>query len=74
MYKVSIRFFNDREIRAVWDDAAARWWFSVLDVIGALNGEPDYAKTHARDAPVSRNGLALCYNGGMMNEHVVYET
>ena len=44
MHKVSIRFFNDREIRAVWDDAAAKWWFSVLDVVGALNGEPDYAK------------------------------
>ena len=43
--RVSIRFFNDREIRAVWDDAAAKWWFSVLDVVGALNGEPDYAKT-----------------------------
>ena len=45
MNKVSIRFFNDREIRAVWDDAAAKWWFSVLDVVGALNNEPDYAKT-----------------------------
>ena len=43
--KISIRFFNDREIRAVWDDAAAKWWFSVLDVVGALNDEPDYAKT-----------------------------
>ena len=74
MHKVSIRFFNDREVRAVWDDAAAKWWFSVLDVVGALNGEPDYAKTHTRDAPVSSNGLALCYNGGMKNAHVVYET
>ena len=45
VHKVSLRFFNDREIRAVWDDAAAKWWFSVLDVVGALNGEPDYAKT-----------------------------
>jgi len=45
MNKVSIRFFNDREVRAVWDDAAAKWWFSVLDVVGALNGESDYAKT-----------------------------
>ena len=45
MKKVSIRFFNDREIRAVWDDAGAKWWFSVLDVVGALNGEPDYEKT-----------------------------
>ena len=45
MSKISIRFFNDREIRAVWDDAAAKWFFSVLDVVGALNGEADYEKT-----------------------------
>lgn len=45
MQKVSIRFFNDREIRAVWDGAAAKWRFSVLDVVGALNGESDYEKT-----------------------------
>lgn len=25
--------------------AAAKWWFSVLAVVGALNGEPHYAKT-----------------------------
>ena len=43
--KVSIRFFNDREVRAAWDDAAAKWYFSVLDVVGALNNESDYVKT-----------------------------
>ncbi len=42
--KISIRFFNDREVRAVWDDAHAKWWFSVLDIVGVLNEEPDYAK------------------------------
>lgn len=43
--KISIRFFGDREVRAVWDDAAAKWRFSVLDVVAAINREPDYAKT-----------------------------
>ena len=38
MKKVSIRFFNDREIRAVWDDAAAKWWFCAVDVVAALSG------------------------------------
>lgn len=42
--KISIRFFNDREVRAVWDDAHAKWWFSVLDIVAVLNEEPDYAK------------------------------
>lgn len=42
--KASIRFFNSREVCAVWDDATGKWWFSVLDVVGILNGQPDYAK------------------------------
>ena len=42
--KISIRFFDDREVRAVWDDNQHKWWFSVLDVVGVLNEEPDYAK------------------------------
>ncbi len=43
--KISIRFFNDSEVRAVWDDKNAKWWFSVLDIVGILNEETDYTKT-----------------------------
>ena len=42
--KISIRFFNDREVRAVWDDKNVKWWFSVLDIVGVLNEESDYIK------------------------------
>ncbi len=42
--KISIRFFNDREVRAVWDEANSKWWFSVLDIIGVLNSQNDYEK------------------------------
>ena len=45
MPKISIRFFNDQEVRAVWNDATGGWFFSVLDVIGVLNGQSDYTKT-----------------------------
>ncbi len=44
-YKKSIRFFNDREVRAVWDDDHNKWWFSVLDIIAAINEQDDYQKT-----------------------------
>ena len=44
MNKISIRFFADKEVRAVWDDEKAKWWFSVLDIIGVLRGEDDYKK------------------------------
>lgn len=43
--KISIRFFNDREVRAVWDEENAKWWFSVLDVVAAINNEDDYSKS-----------------------------
>ena len=43
--KISIRFFNDREVRAVWDEENAKWWFSVLDVVAVLTDQEDYSKS-----------------------------
>jgi len=43
--KISIRFFDDREVRAIWDEQHASWWFSVLDVVALLTDQDDYAKT-----------------------------
>jgi Protein involved in cell division len=42
--KISIRFFDDREVRAVWDEENNKWWFSVLDIVGVLNEQNDYTK------------------------------
>ncbi|MFM8849107.1 MAG: protein adenylyltransferase Fic [Cytophagales bacterium] len=42
--KISIRFFDDREVRAVWDEHNAKWWFSVLDIVAVLRDESDYTK------------------------------
>ncbi len=43
--KISIRFFDDREVRAIWDEENAKWWFSVLDILAVLTDQNDYAKT-----------------------------
>ncbi|MFH1728693.1 MAG: Fic family protein [Pseudomonadota bacterium] len=43
--KISIRFFDDREVRAVWDDEKSKWWFSVLDIVAVLTDQDDYSKT-----------------------------
>ncbi len=43
-HKQSIRFFNDREVRAVWDEDNNCWWFSAIDIVRAINNEPDYIK------------------------------
>ena len=44
MSKKSIRFFNDREVRAVWDEEQNKWWFSATDIVRAINNENDYTK------------------------------
>lgn len=43
-HKISIRFFDDREVRAVWDDKNNKWRFSVIDIIAVLTDTDDYAK------------------------------
>lgn len=42
--KIAIRFFDDREVRAVWDDEKAKWVFSVLDIVAVLRDQSDYTK------------------------------
>ncbi len=44
MNKISIRFYNDIAVRAVWNDETNSWFFSVLDVVAAIRNERDYNK------------------------------
>ncbi|MCP4523660.1 MAG: cell filamentation protein Fic [Candidatus Gracilibacteria bacterium] len=45
MQKISIKFFEDREVRAFWDNTNNKWLFSVLDIISVLTDQDDYTKT-----------------------------
>lgn len=44
MSKISIRFYKDHKVRAVWDEDQNQWWFSVLDIVGAVNEQDDHEK------------------------------
>ena len=61
--KKSIRFFNDREVRAVWDEEHSKWWFSATDIVRAINDEEDY--TNCRNywkylkGKMAKNGIQL---------------
>ncbi|MBQ9666804.1 MAG: Fic family protein [Bacteroidaceae bacterium] len=44
MNKISIRFYKDHKVRAVWDEEHSKWWFSVLDIVGAINEQEDHEK------------------------------
>jgi len=42
--KDKIKLFEERQVRAVWDERDAKWWFSILDIIGILTDQPDHTK------------------------------
>ena len=44
MTKISIRFFNDREVRAAWDENTSQWFFAAVDIVAVLNEQSDYTK------------------------------
>lgn len=44
MNKISIRFYGDSQVRAVWDEENSKWLFSVTDVVGVLNEQDDITK------------------------------
>ncbi len=42
--KKSIRFYKDHEVRAVWDEEKSTWWFSIVDIVGAITDSPNPRK------------------------------
>ena len=44
MTKLSIRFYNDREVRAIWDEEKSKWWFSAVDIVAAITDSPNPRK------------------------------
>ena len=37
-----IKLFEKQPIRSIWDAEKEEWYFSVIDVVGALTEQPDY--------------------------------
>ena len=40
MGKLSIRFYKDKEVRAIWEEESSKWWFSAVDIVSAITGSP----------------------------------
>lgn len=44
LYENINQIFNDKEVRAAWNEENNKWYFSVLDIIGAIRKEDNYDK------------------------------
>ncbi len=45
--KESLKLFEDKKVRTVWDSEQGKWYFSVVDVVSILTEQPDY--DHAKN-------------------------
>jgi len=41
MNKISIRFFDNKEVRAIWDETTNKWFFNIVDMCGVLTDSKD---------------------------------
>jgi len=39
--ETAIKLFNDKKIRAHWDEDLEKWYFSIVDVVGVLSDSID---------------------------------
>ena len=39
--KNKIKLFEEKQVRAVWDEEAEKWWFSIIDVVAVLTDSID---------------------------------
>ena len=39
--KESLQLFEEKKVRTVWDDKEEKWYFSIVDVCGALTDSKD---------------------------------
>ena len=38
--KLSIRFYKDHEVRAIWSEEENKWFFSIVDIVAAITDSP----------------------------------
>ena len=63
----AVKLFEDRQVRAVWDEEAEKWWFSVVDVVAILSGSSQPRKYwNDLKAKLREEGSELSENIGQL--------
>ena len=79
-----MKIFDERRIRTVWDDETEKWYFSVVDVVGALTDSANpqtywrvlkkRLKDEGNQTVTNCNGLKMQAPDGKMRMTVVADT
>ena len=62
--KESIRLFEDKKVRTIWDDEQEKWYFSISDIVEVLTDSKDpkqyIKKMKSRDPELKSNWGTIC--------------
>ena len=63
----AIQIFEEKKVRALWDDDQEKWYFSIVDVIEVLTGSPRSRKYwNALKTKLKAEGSELSHNLGQL--------
>ena len=57
--KETLKLFEERKVRTVWDDEKEKWYFSIVDVVSVLTDSVDATAYWRKLKPVSYTHLTL---------------
>lgn len=70
--KNSIKLFEDKLVRSVWDEEKEEWYFSIVDVVEILTDSSDpkqyIKKMRSRDDELNSNWGTICTPVGMIGK------
>ncbi|GHU56064.1 hypothetical protein FACS189411_05800 [Bacteroidia bacterium] len=65
--KESIKIFEERKVRTIWDEEEEEWYFSIVDVVGVLTESPRPRKYwSALKTKLQEEGSELSHNLGQL--------
>ena len=79
-----IQLFEEKKVRAVWDDVAEKWYFSIIDVVAVLTESVDPTaywrklkqrlKEEGNETVTNCHGLKMLAPDGKMRKMDVADT
>ena len=64
MSKISIHFFDNKEVRAIWDEENSKWWFAAVDIAAILSESSNPANywrvLKNRLTAENKQGITIC--------------
>jgi len=69
----TIKLFEEKKVRAIWDDKDEKWYFSIVDVVAILSESPNPRKYWSvLKTRLKKEGSELTTNCSQLKNYITY--